>query len=51
MEWAKKELQKNIKRDNTKKQMCECNNLYIHYVNYNENVEDKIKKILNIYDN
>ena len=51
MEWAKKEFQKNIKRDTTKKQMCECNNLDIHYINYDENIEDKIKKILSIYDN
>ena len=51
MEWAKKEFQKNIKRDNTKKQMCECNNLDIHYINYDENIEDKIKKILSIYGN
>ena len=51
MEWAKKEFQKNIKRDTNKKQMCECNNLDIHYINYDENIEDKIKKILSIYDN
>jgi very-short-patch-repair endonuclease len=49
---AIKELEKNIKRDKIKKDLCNDNNVGIYYINYyDENIEDKIKKIITKYDN
>ena len=46
---AIKELERNIKRDKIKKDLCNDNNVGIYYINYyDENIEDKIKNIINL---
>ena len=51
-EWAKKQFEKNIKSDKIKKDLCNDNNVGIYYINYyDENIEDKIKKLITKYDN
>ena len=51
-EWAKNNLKKNIKSDKIKKDLCNDNNIGIYYINYyDENIEDKIKKLIIEYDN
>ena len=50
--WAINEFKKNIKKDKIKKDLCNDNNIGIYYINYNdENIKDKIKKIITEYDN
>lgn len=51
-EWANNQFKKIIKSDKIKKDLCNDNNIGIYYINYNdENIEDKIKKIITEYDN
>jgi len=43
---GKSEYKKIKKRDNIKKKLCEQHNLPLYYVNYDDNVEEKMGKIL-----
>ena len=39
-------LQKNIKRDELKKKLCEKNGLKLYYIKYNDNIINETLKIL-----
>jgi len=44
---ALKQFKENQIRDKVKKELCEKHNIQIYYINYNENIKEKIKKLLN----
>ena len=45
-EWAENLYKSNIERDSKKKKICKENNLEIVYINFNDNVYEKINEIL-----
>ena len=45
-EWAEILFKKNVERDKNKIRLCEEKQINLFYINYNENIFEKINKIL-----
>lgn len=48
IEWANTLYKNNIKRDKIKKELCNKNGIKIFYINYNEDINKKLEKILEL---
>ena len=44
---TKLEFDKRIKRDKNKKDYCQKNNIKLYYITYKDDIEEKLKEILN----
>jgi len=42
-------LNKRIERDKIKRELCKKNNLPLYYINYNDNIKEKLNEILKNY--
>ena len=48
VEWAEKIFKNNIIRDKNKLKLCDTHNIKLNYVNFYDNIEDKLKTILSL---
>ena len=46
--WASMLFVNNVRRDKIKKELCKKNGIEIFYINYNENVNNKLEEILSL---
>lgn len=49
--WAEIEFEKEQKRDNKKKKLCEENNLELYYIKYDEEISEKCSEIMALCEN